>query len=491
MKKSIFWLLPLLLLSSCGPTGQDGTSGGGDVSDLIFSKFDGNLEKERGAVLHILENDMAKEAGYLQELLDGFNEKYAEYGITAVDANLDEYTDLVNSGPYGTGPDVLYQANNSLMKYVPGKHILPIPVDRLECYEEVSEIGWDTFTSDENYDSTFTYGVPVNIQTPLLYYRKDLLPSDWETNWDDNKNKIPDMIENWNDMYQYSKQLKESSGGTKFGFMRAMQDSYFTSGFLFSYGAYIFGDNDTNTKDIGMHKGNAKYGAKFVRDFSGVMDSRCTDLTINATGYSLLANGEIFATTNTPDTTRSYITNFKAVLTDKAGQYKMSDEEADKYIDENLVITTLPKLPKNGDVTDPNETEFFDTTMMGGIHGYAISAYTKYPNACLAFLDYATSYELLKKRTEVLELSPAREDLAEVTTPINKEIYNMLENGTIYMMPSIKELELFWPSAQTLFANLATDGLRTSNFQYDTLEKIQAALEKLSQDVYDAIWTLQ
>ena len=70
MKKSIFWLLPLLLLSSCGPSGQGGTSVSGDVSQLIFSKFDGNLEKERGAVLHILENDLAKESGYLQELLD-------------------------------------------------------------------------------------------------------------------------------------------------------------------------------------------------------------------------------------------------------------------------------------------------------------------------------------------------------------------------------------------------------------------------------------
>ena len=59
------------------------------------------------------------------------------------------------------------------------------------------------------------------------------------------------------------------------------------------------------------------------------------------------------------------------------------------------------------------------------------------------------------------------------------------------MMPSIEELALFWPSAQTLFADLATDGLRKDNFRYDTLDKIQAALEKLSKDVYDAIWTLQ
>ncbi len=42
-------------------------------------KFTGEIE--RGATLRILENDTAKEQGYLKELLDAFNAKYAEYGV--------------------------------------------------------------------------------------------------------------------------------------------------------------------------------------------------------------------------------------------------------------------------------------------------------------------------------------------------------------------------------------------------------------------------
>ena len=97
-------------------------------------KFTGELE--RGVTLRILENDTAKEQGYLKELLDSFNAEYAEYGIKAVDANMDQYTDLETGGPYGYGPDVLYQANDALMKYVDGtrKHILPLPVEELDCY---------------------------------------------------------------------------------------------------------------------------------------------------------------------------------------------------------------------------------------------------------------------------------------------------------------------------------------------------------------------
>ena len=68
-------------------------------------KFTGELE--RNVTLRILENDTAKEQGYLQELLDAFNAEYAEYGIKAVDANMDQYTDLETGGPYGYGPDVL------------------------------------------------------------------------------------------------------------------------------------------------------------------------------------------------------------------------------------------------------------------------------------------------------------------------------------------------------------------------------------------------
>ena len=53
------------------------------------SKFNGEIETN--VKLRILENDTAKETGYLKELLDAFNEEYKEYGIEAVDANMDQY----------------------------------------------------------------------------------------------------------------------------------------------------------------------------------------------------------------------------------------------------------------------------------------------------------------------------------------------------------------------------------------------------------------
>ena len=94
---------------------------------------------EETIVIRILENDTAKKEGYLDALLAAFNEAYKDKGIQAVDANMEEYTDLAANGPYGYGPDVLYQANDKLMTYAEDKHILPIDVEKLDCYAVTPE----------------------------------------------------------------------------------------------------------------------------------------------------------------------------------------------------------------------------------------------------------------------------------------------------------------------------------------------------------------
>ena len=83
----------------------------------------GNGEK---ITIRILENDTAKKSGYLEVLIKSFNKAYKDKGIEAVDANMEEYTDLATNGPYGYGPDVIYQSNDQIMVYAEDKHILPL-----------------------------------------------------------------------------------------------------------------------------------------------------------------------------------------------------------------------------------------------------------------------------------------------------------------------------------------------------------------------------
>ncbi len=445
--------------------------------------FDGKLEEN--ITIRVLENDTAISKGYFDELIAAFNEKYAEYGIVAVDANMDQYLDLANDGPYGYGPDVLYQANDVIMKYVDGRHIYPIPVEQLECYEEIPDAAWDAYKTDIN-GAVYTCGVPVNVQAAMLYYRKDLLPKDWETAWDDDGNKIPDMIENWNDMYAFSLERHEEDS-SRYGYMKSLYDVYFSSGFLFSYGAYVFGDNNTDAGDIGLAAGEAEKGVWVLSQLAGAMNEECIDDTITTNAYSKLADGTYFATISTPDVYTTFLDELILAYEEEG----LSETEAAEKAAENLVMTSLPKLPESGDLTEENP-KLIDTMSMGGINGYAISAYTKYPNACLAFVDFATGYEMVVERSKMLGIAPARADAAETAGGTSAILYDRLESGNIVLMPSIAEVAQIWTPGQTFFTDLAKDAFRAEDEKkYPDLASMKSGLENVSKEIYDAIFTLK
>ncbi len=445
-----------------------------NIQSAGAEKFTGELE--RNVTLRILENDTAKEQGYLAELLAAFNEKYKEYGITAVDANMDQYTDLEKGGPYGYGPDVLYQANDAVMKYTEGKHILPLPIEQLECFNYLGENAWKAYTSTFG-EQQYVFGVPVNIQQPLLYYREDLLPQNWQTDWDDDKNGLPDMVENWTDLFRFSKQIRQESGGSKYGYMKSLNDGYFASGYFFSYGGYVFGGEDgKDTSDVGFSKGQSYKGAKIIRQLASCMNLECTEDTITKNAYSRLASGTYFATMTTPDV---YTLFLKEMVL--AGY-------TEEYARENLKVIPVPKLPVSGDLEDESQG-MTEMTVMGGVNGYAVSSYTKAPNAALAFVNFATSYEMINRRCELLGISPARSDVASAKGGLNETINENLDKGVIYVMPSVRALAQVWTPLQTFCAILADDVLNQKNL-YVTDEAFKNGLANVDKQIYDAIHTL-
>ena len=477
------------VLSGCGDAQDKGNTDSKETSAEASVKTSGstvfNGELEQNVTIQVLENDTAISKGYFDELIAAFNEAYADYGIVAVDANMDQYLDLANDGPYGYGPDVLYQANDIIMKYVDGKHVYPIPVEQLDCYDKIPKEAWDAYQTEVD-GTTYTCGVPVNVQTGMLFYRKDLLPEDWQSTWDDDGNNVPDIVENWNDMYAFSKKRHEEDA-SKYGYMKSLYDVYFSSGFLFSYGAYVFGDNNTNAEDIGLAADEAEKGAWVLSQLAQVMNEECIDDTITTNAYTKLADGTYFATISTPDV---YTTFLDELIQSYEGE-GLSEEEARQKAEENLVMTTLPKLPKSGDLTEENP-ELMDTKSMGGVNGYAISAYTKYPNACLAFVDFATSYEMMVERSNMLGIAPAREDAAQKVGGTSELLYNNLESGNIVLMPSISAVSQIWTPGQTFFTDLAKDAFRKeSEKKYPDMAAMKKGLEDVSDEIYDAIFTLK
>ncbi len=471
------WIICAGILTGCG---EKTAQGSGEVADLS-NIYTG--EPERNVTIRVLENDTAIEQGYFQALIDAFNKEYEEYGIVAIDANMDQYSNLADDGPYGYGPDVLYQANDILMKYVDGRHIYPIPAESMECYDMISQRAWDAYKTEVD-GKTFYMGVPVNVQSSMLYYRKDLLPEDWESTWDENQNKIPDMVENWNEMYRFSQEIVDRGEG-KYGYMRSLYDVYFSSGFLFSYGGYVFGDNNTNAEDIGFSAGDAEVGANVLLQQASLMNDGCIDTTITVNSYSKLADGTYFATMTTPDVYTLYLKEL-ILFYESEG---MDRETAESLAMENLVVTQIPSLPASGDLSEENP-ELIPLKAMGGVNAYAISAYTKAPNACLAFVKFATDYEMIMSRNEYLGIVPARGDAAVEVGGVSEIIYNNLDEGNIVIMPSIRAIEQVWTPAETFFSDLAKDAFRTGDKKYNNLQDIKEGLRKVDQQIYDAIFTL-
>ncbi|MBQ3774204.1 MAG: sugar ABC transporter substrate-binding protein, partial [Pseudobutyrivibrio sp.] len=340
---ALIGMMTLTTFAGCKSESKEATKEAASTTNTIFTG-----ELEENVTIQVLENDTAISKGYFDELIKAFNKEYEKYGITAVDANMDQYLDLANDGPYGYGPDVLYQANDVIMQYAEGKHIYPLPVEQLDCYSQIPEAAWKAYQVDVD-GNTYTCGVPVNVQAPMLYYRTDLLPEDWKSNWDDNKNDVPDMVENWNDMYAYSKEI-HAANPDKYGYMKSLYDVYFSSGFLFSYGGYIFGDNNTDTNDIGFAAGDANKGAWVLSQLASNMNEDCIDDTITTNAYSKLADGTYFATLSTPDT----YTTFYDSLVEEYENDGMAEDEAKEKATENLVMTALPKLPESGDLSEEN-----------------------------------------------------------------------------------------------------------------------------------------
>ena len=142
------------------------------------------------------------------------------------------------------------------------------------------------------------------------------------------------------------------------------------------------------------------------------------------------------------------------------------------------------------------DTLTVETTMMGGINGYGISSYTKCPNASLAFVEFATSYEQAVLRNEYLGVAPARADAAAKIAEKDATVgilFDRLDRGYISIMPAITEIGQLWTPAESFLIDLSTDPYRAERGEermYETDAEIQMGLERLVTQIRDAIETL-
>jgi arabinogalactan oligomer/maltooligosaccharide transport system substrate-binding protein len=107
-------------------------------------------------------------------------------------------------------------------------------------------------------------------------------------------------------------------------------------------------------------------------------------------------------------------------------------------------------------------------------------------------VEFATSYEMMLKRSEMLGIAPAREDVAEKTGGTSQLLYENLEAGNIVLMPSVQEVSQIWTPGETFFTDLAKDVFRSEDEKkYYDLATMKKGLEAVDDQIYDAIFTLK
>ena len=163
--------------------------------------------------------------------------------------------------------------------------------------------------------------------------------------------------------------------------MASYNDLYLNGEFFFSYGGYVFGENEEgtlNSADIGLNAGDTAKGLYGMKQWAYLMNEGCIDDTVTAARYEKVANGTYFCAVSTPDT-------YVLLINKLALQYEdegLSSEEAMIKATENLCMIELPaKMPKDGGFSKDADTmtdgDFVECVVMDGINGYGISSYTK------------------------------------------------------------------------------------------------------------------
>ena len=328
----------------------------------------------------------------------------------------------------------------------------------------------------------------------MLFYIESMLPDNWQAEWDLNQNGTPDFFETFTALYALSQDIQQNGGKTEYGYLDDLVDVYFSVGYALTYGAYVFGDGNTNPDDIGLAKGDAAKGLNMLRQWAALMNNtEVLDKTFAAAAYAYLAQGKMLCTITTPDVKQMFI---RAMV--NTGNWSKEEAEAD------LKMINVPRLPASADLTSDAwqdtildmENKTVRTKMMGGVNGYGISAYTECPNASLAFVEFATSYEQVMLRNQVLGVTPARSDAAAAigqTDMTVQMIFDNLNEGYIDVMPAINETAQIWTPGESFLIDLCTDAFRLSRGEtelYETIEKIQQGLERMVQQIFDAIHTL-
>ena len=253
------------------------------------------------------------------------------------------------------------------------------------------------------------YGAPAVIESLVLYYNKDLLK------------EAPKTFADLENLAKDSKYAFAGEDGKTTAFLADWTNFYYAYGLLAGNGAYVFGQNGKDPKDIGLANDGAIAGINYAKSWyekwpKGMQDTE--------------GAGNLIQTQFQEGKTAAIID----------GPWKA---QAFKDAKVNYGVATIPTLP-NGK----------DYAAFGGGKAWIIPSSTKNLEGAQKFVDFLVSTEQQKAfydktneipaNTEARSYAEGKND--ELTTAVIKQFKNAQP------MPNISQMSAVWePAANMLF----------------------------------------
>lgn len=251
------------------------------------------------------------------------------------------------------------------------------------------------------------YGAPAVIESLVMYYNKDLLK------------EAPKTFAELEELAKDSKYAFAGEEGKTSAFLADWTNFYYAYGLLSGNGAYVFGDNGKNPKDIGLANDGAIKGIEYAKSWyekwpKGMQDTEGAGNLIQ----TQFQEGKTAAIIDGPWKTQSF-----------------------KDAKVNYGVSTIPTLP-NGK----------DYSAFGGGKAWIIPSSTKNLEAAQKFVDYLVSTEQQKAFYDATNEIPANTEARayaegkndELTTSVIKQFKNAQP------MPNISQMSAVWDPAKTM-----------------------------------------
>ncbi|HEM5183563.1 TPA: extracellular solute-binding protein [Streptococcus suis] len=338
---------------------------------------------------------------YINDVKAGFEK---ENGVTVTVKTGDALTGLDNlslDNQSGSAPDVMMA-----------------PYDRVGSLGSEGQLSELTLADDSKADDTTTalvtnggkvYGSPAVIETLVLYYNKDLLT------------EAPKTFAELETLAKDSKYAFEGEAGKTTAFLADWTNFYYTYGLLAGYGGYVFGENGTDPKDIGLANEGAIQAIEYAKTWyekwpQGLQDGTAANNLIN----TQFTDGKAAAIIEGPW---------------KAASYKEAGV--------NYGVATIPTL-----VNGKNYSAF------GGGKAWVVPAGAKNQEMAQKFVDFLTTTDQQKALYDATNEVPANTEAREYAVSKNDELTTAVINqfASAQPMPNISEMGSVWtPAGNMLF----------------------------------------